>query len=214
MRNGPPAKPSFAHLRRCAILSPHRQSPTVSNWDSDEFSLAHWQRSICRHICLSQFASRLESNVPVVAEIRPGAYADSVVLMQLQRALAALPGVDEAGVVMGSEANRALLAAGGLLTPEVERAGAEDLVLVIRADNEQAARAALAQVDTLLTRRGGTGDESAGYRPRTLEAAAQMLPEAAWVLVSVPGRYAAGVARCAAPGKTSLPLQRQCAARR
>jgi FdrA protein len=33
------------------------------------------------------------------------------------------------------------------------------------------------------------------YRPKTLESAAQMLPDAQWVLISVPGRYAAGVAR-------------------
>ena len=38
-------------------------------------------------------------------EIRSGAYYDSVVLMQLQRALAALPGVLDAGVVMGTDAS-------------------------------------------------------------------------------------------------------------
>ena len=48
-------------------------------------------------------------------EIRPGAYYDSVVLMQLQRGLAALPGVDDAGVVMATPANRELLAQGHVL---------------------------------------------------------------------------------------------------
>jgi len=38
-------------------------------------------------------------------EIRSGAYYDSVVLMQLQRALADLPSVDDAGVVMATPAN-------------------------------------------------------------------------------------------------------------
>ncbi|MFQ5858253.1 MAG: acyl-CoA synthetase FdrA, partial [Anaerolineae bacterium] len=33
------------------------------------------------------------------------------------------------------------------------------------------------------------------YRPQSLESAAQMMPDAQWVLVSVPGRYATGVAR-------------------
>jgi len=133
--------------------------------------------------------------VPVVAEIRPGAYADSVVLMQLQRALAALPGVEEAGVVMGTEANRALLESTGILTPEAARANAEDLIIAIRAADEQSARSALAQVDALLSRRSSATEGGEGYRPRTLEAAAQMLPEAQWVLVSVPGRHAAEVAR-------------------
>src|SRR4030067_366173 len=40
---------------------------------------------------------------------------------------------------------------------------------------------------------GGGGDQD--YRPRGIETAAKMLPHANWVLVSVPGRYAAGVAR-------------------
>ena len=44
------------------------------------------------------------------SEIRPGAYYDSVVLMQLQRSLADLPGVDDAGVVMATPANKELLA--------------------------------------------------------------------------------------------------------
>ncbi|MCY4409234.1 MAG: hypothetical protein OXC27_02130, partial [Caldilineaceae bacterium] len=54
-----------------------------------------------------------------LAEIRAGSYYDSVVLMQLQRALAALPGVLDAGVVMGTPANKELLVQNALLTEEV-----------------------------------------------------------------------------------------------
>ncbi len=39
----------------------------------------------------------------VKAEIRSGAYYDSAVLMQLQRSLAGLPGIQDEGVVMGTE---------------------------------------------------------------------------------------------------------------
>lgn len=53
-------------------------------------------------------------------EIRPGAYYDSVVLMQLQRSLAGLPTVLDAGVVMGAAANKELLDQSGLLPPEAE----------------------------------------------------------------------------------------------
>ena len=42
-------------------------------------------------------------------EIRPGAYYDSVVLMHLQRALANLDGVEDAGVIMATPANCELL---------------------------------------------------------------------------------------------------------
>jgi len=128
------------------------------------------------------------------AEIRSGAYYDSVILMQLQRSLAGLPGVLDAGVVMGTDANKDILAQSDLLTPEAQTAVADDLVIVVRAEDEAAAQATLGQVDDLLTRRRGGGVEQE-FRPKSLESAAQMMPDAQWVLISVPGRYAATVAR-------------------
>lgn len=130
----------------------------------------------------------------ILAQIRPGAYYDSVVLMQLQRALVALPGVEEAGAVMGTAANKDVLAQSGLATTEAQGAKADDLVIVVSATTEEAAHDAIAQIDALLTRRS-SAEGATNYRPKTLAAAAKMLPEAQWVLVSTPGRYAAGVAR-------------------
>ena len=127
-------------------------------------------------------------------EVRSGAYYDSVILMQLQRSLAGLPGVLDAGVVMGTAANKDILAQSDLLTPAARDAVADDLVIVIQAENDSAAQAALSQVDELLTKRRGGGIEQE-FHPKSLESAVQMLPDAQWVLVSVPGRYAAGVAR-------------------
>ena len=46
-------------------------------------------------------------------QIRSGAYYDSITLMQLQKALVALPGVADAGVMMATPANCELLAAAG-----------------------------------------------------------------------------------------------------
>ena len=66
----------------------------------------------------------------IKTEIRSGAYYDSVVLMQLQRSLAELPGVEDAGVVMGTGANLDLLDQTGLLVDEVKGVKADDLVLV------------------------------------------------------------------------------------
>ena len=127
------------------------------------------------------------------SEIRSGAYYDSVILMQLQRSLAALPGILDAGVVMGTEANKDILAQSDLLTGEAKAAAADDLVIVVRADDKAAARSALLQVDDLVSKRRGGVEHD--YLPKSLESAAEMLPAAQWVLVSVPGRYAAGVAR-------------------
>ncbi len=126
-------------------------------------------------------------------QIRSGAYYDSVVLMHLQRSLAGLPGVLDAGVVMGTAANKEILAQTDLLTPQAQAAAADDLVIVVRADGAAAAQAALDQVDTLLAQRRRTVETE--FLPKSLESAAQMLPDAEWVLISVAGRYAAGVAR-------------------
>jgi FdrA protein len=127
------------------------------------------------------------------AQVRSGAYYDSVVLMQLQRSLAGLSGVLDAGVVMGTAANKDILAQTGLLAPEAEAASADDLVIVVQAENSTAAEVALGRVDELLARRRGRVEQD--YLPKSLDSATQMLPDAHWVLVSVPGRYAAGVAR-------------------
>lgn len=129
----------------------------------------------------------------IQSEVRPGAYYDSVMLMQLQRALLSLPGVSDAGVVMATPANRELLAQSDLLPAPAQAAGPDDLLIVVKAENETFAVDALAQVDSLLSRRRSAIEQE--FRPRSLESAIKQLPEAAWVLVSVPGRYAANVAR-------------------
>ena len=125
-------------------------------------------------------------------EVRPGAYADSVVLMQLQAALSRLDGVLDAAAVMATPTNLELLEASELRPDGVE-AGPDDLLLAIRAATDEAAVAALAAVDGLLVRRRESVDDE--YRPKSLDGAVRLLPAARWVLISVPGRYAARVTR-------------------
>lgn len=123
--------------------------------------------------------------------VRPGAYYDSIVLMQLQRGLATLPGVLDAGVVMATSANLDLLTASGLAPEPGTAAGPHDLLIAVKAESGTAAGEALAQVDALLQVRRSGGED---FRPRSLASALKIAPEAGWVLVSVPGRYAAKVA--------------------
>jgi len=125
--------------------------------------------------------------------VRAGAYYDSVVLMQLQRGLVGLPGVIDAGVVMATPANRELLLANNLL-PDDANANPDDMLIVVKADEEKSALDAIDKVDELLTRRKSP-IASNNFRPRSMSGAVKQLPEANWVLISVPGRYAAGVAR-------------------
>lgn len=130
----------------------------------------------------------------IEVEIRSGAYYDSVILMQLQRSLAEQPGIVDAGVVMGTAANKEVLDQSGLLVPEADAAGADDLIIVVKCEEEASGQAALDRVDELVASRRGTSTEQ-DYHPRSIETAAKTLPEAQWVLISVPGRFAAGVAR-------------------
>ena len=127
----------------------------------------------------------------VRARVRSGAYYDSLVLMQLQQAMDRLPGVLEAGVVMGTAANRDMLARSGLLVASAENACATDLVIAVRAEGVDEAEAALERVDELLVRHREAGEEE--YVPKSLRTASRLLPRANWVVVSVPGRYAADV---------------------
>ena len=117
-------------------------------------------------------------------EIRAGAYYDSVVLMQLQRGLLELPGVEDAGVVMATQANRDLLAANNLL-PDSISANPDDLLIVLKADDDASASDAIGKVEELLSRRKAS-TVSEDFRPHSLSAAVKQLPEANWVLVSVP----------------------------
>ena len=124
-------------------------------------------------------------------EVRPGVYYDSVVLMQLQKALAELPDILDAGVVMATSANRDLLLAAGFDLTGIE-AKADDLLIVVNGENAAIASRAIEQVDDLLKRRHS---QAAGdFCPHSLAGALDYLPESNWVLISVPGRYAAGVA--------------------
>lgn len=126
--------------------------------------------------------------------IKPSAYFDSVTLMLVQREVRGLPGVEEAGAVMGTAANKDLLHDAGLMTMEAEAARPDDLILSVRAADDATASAALAQAETLLVRRRET-TAIGTYRPKTIASAARALAGANLALISVPGRFAAGVAR-------------------
>ena len=140
--------------------------------------------------------------------VRAGSYHDSVVLMRLQRALAAREGVLDAGVVMATPANLEILAASGLLdeSPEVTAASAGDLLIAVRAESDEIAAEALAQVDALLSARVASGN--VGYRPKSLDGAVRQLSDARWVAISVPGRFAAHVADQALDHLLLLPRGR------
>ena len=94
----------------------------------------------------------------IKSEVRTGVYYDSAFLMQLQRTISDFAGVEDAGVIMGTDANKELLAHINLVSPEVQSAKPDDLVVVVRADNDKVATFALAQVEDLLKKKKTASD--------------------------------------------------------
>ncbi|MBN2004017.1 MAG: acyl-CoA synthetase FdrA [Anaerolineae bacterium] len=128
--------------------------------------------------------------------VKTGAYYDSITLLQAAQALLRLPGITDAAVVMGTSANKGILKDAALLTPEAAAAADTDLVIAVRAASAEEAASALAQAGALLAAtRAPQNAVEAAPSPKTLSAAVDQLGGANVALVSVAGRYAAGVAR-------------------
>lgn len=128
-------------------------------------------------------------------EVRRGFYLDSVALMRSARSIAALPGVEEAGLMIGTPANREILREAGVLGDAGALAGPGDLIIAVRARNAEAAEAAITEARRLLDRPRSTISAGAVWQPRTLRGAVQQMPDANLALISVPGDFAAAEAR-------------------
>ena len=128
-------------------------------------------------------------------EVRRATYLDSIVLMRMSREIAALAGVEEAGLIMGTPANKEILRDAGILAREGEQAEPGDLILALRATDAAVADAALVEARRLLDRPSALGAAAAADAPRTLRAGLRELPEANLALISVPGDFAVAEAR-------------------
>lgn len=124
--------------------------------------------------------------------VKPSEYHDSVTLMWVARELAKLTGVTDAAVVMGTEANQAILRQAGLLTSEAEAASANDLVIAVSLADGQGEQV-LEEAERLLQKKRQTV-EVGTFRPRTLRGAMKAAPGANVAVISVAGQYAAGEA--------------------
>ncbi len=126
--------------------------------------------------------------------IKSGEYYDSITLLQVAQGLSKLAGVEDAAVVMGTPANKGILKDAGMLTPEANAAFADDLIIAAKIASKAKVDVA-ARVNELLKASRVPKAESGAAAPKTVSAAAQQLAGANIGLVSVAGRYAAGVAR-------------------
>ncbi|UYM06135.1 FdrA family protein [Solicola gregarius] len=122
-------------------------------------------------------------------EVRAGAYADSVALLQVSKDVAATPGVKAAQVAMATPLNLGLLSSMGF---EIGTTTPNDMVVALRVESADVVASAVAAVDAALSaasrgRSGGGAD--AEVAPRTT-ASALTRGDASLALVSVPGASA------------------------
>ena len=122
--------------------------------------------------------------------IKKSEYHDSVSLMLVARELSGLEGVEDAAVVMATDANKSILDEAGLLTDAVRGATSNDLVIAVKAGTDEIAEQALENVEALFEKKAADA-ENADFRPKTIRGAQSSYPEANMAVVSVAGRYAA-----------------------
>jgi FdrA protein len=116
-------------------------------------------------------------------------YLDSVLQLAGARAMREAGGVDWAVAVMGTPANVEDLRGEGV---DVADAGANDLVLAVRAAADAEVEAAFAAGErAMFGHAGGSAGPAADEPPRSLEEALRRQPTSTVAVVSVPGDYAA-----------------------
>jgi FdrA protein len=132
----------------------------------------------------------VEAALPVRAIIKLSLYHDSVTLMNIARELRAVPGIDDAALVMGTDANKGLLSQADLLTPEAKSASSDDLVIVVKGDRSSVDRA-IELAEGLLARGLIRKAEVSEHVPKSVRGAIRSLGSPTVSVISVAGQYAA-----------------------
>jgi FdrA protein len=131
-------------------------------------------------------------------------YHDSVVLMQIAQAVQQQSGVEQATVMMGTDANKAVMRESGLWDSTITSVSPDDLVIVIKATNNEAAQKALLfgleVLEGSLTSLQKVENQSVGAGDPDLHAIDQIdfysdvTDTPKFAVISVPGEYAAAEA--------------------
>ena len=118
--------------------------------------------------------------------VKRGKYYDSVLLLRVSQRAQGFPGVKDAAVVMGTDANKEILKELGLNSEELGSAGPDDLVISIEA-NEDVLDDAFAKVEEELTSRRKAIEKE--YYPKSIETALSVTPDANLLSIAIPGKH-------------------------
>ena len=126
----------------------------------------------------------------VFTRIKSRTYQDSLKLMRISGEIQGLPDILEAFAFMGTEINKKTRIPQTLQSNETRDAGPDDLILLVKSDNEQAALDALAAFDRKMNETAAK-EKTDEKSPATLDEGVVLSPEANLAVISVPGEYAA-----------------------
>lgn len=129
-------------------------------------------------------------------EIVKGAYYDSVTLMRVAQEISKIDGVEEATLNMATEANIKIMEAAGFNFSEL-KLSASDLIIGVKG-KEEILSEAIAKAKEYLANppwKKSQGLDSDEYKPKSIDGALSILPDANLALISIAGRYAGAEAK-------------------
>ncbi len=127
--------------------------------------------------------------MPIKTYIHKNTFRDSVYLMRVSSLIRESEGIEGAEIIVGTDHNKKFLVAGGLWTEELKEAGANDLIIAVRAADPDTAETAIQKALDELTKEVDRTSLAGEFVPRAFETALKQLPGANLALVSIPGRY-------------------------
>ncbi len=83
-------------------------------------------------------------------KIKKNYFQDALRLMRISKSLREMEGVKNAVAVMATDKAKFALGDAGLMAPEIKDAGGSDLVMVVEAQSEEAAKQALSKMEELV----------------------------------------------------------------
>lgn len=123
--------------------------------------------------------------------VKKNFYRDSVFLMALSNKVKTIDGVVDSSVMMGTAANKKLLAETGFFTEEGASASPNDLLICLSYNAQADIKKITAGVENMLDVPGAR--ENAGScvyeNPKNIEEAVELQPDSNMAVISIPGQY-------------------------
>jgi len=113
--------------------------------------------------------------------------------MRLSEEVKKFPGILDAAVLMATDTNKEILQKLGLLTSEGEEASKDDMILAVKAEDESTADEALRKMEDMLMKTPTAVTPEVGRICYSVDSALEVMPDANFAIVSVPGEYARDV---------------------